>query len=496
MLSPEERWGELFEAVQLAQVFPDGKTFVDCEPKYPAEQILANYAAAKTEPEFHLRAFVLEHFALPPAYGADFEADSSRSMSEHIRSLWPVLTRQPDEEGAGSLLSLPYPYIVPGGRFREIYYWDSYFTMLGLAADGELEMMEHMVNNFAYLIDEVGFIPNGNRTYFMTRSQPPFFSSMVALLAEHKGPATYVNYLPQLLREYEFWMRGAEEVSEKTPALEHVVRMPDGPLLNRYYDRSATPRPESYREDVATAEEQGGDAAQLFLDIRAACESGWDFSGRWFADSQSLATIHTTEIIPVDLNALLYHLEQSIARGYQQKLDEGKAALFEKKANQRQAALQQYCWDEATGFFCDYDFKAARFTPVLSMAGVYPLFFQIATDQQAARVADKLAADFLRPGGYTSTLITTGQQWDAPNGWAPLQWMAYQGLINYQQQELAGKGRDHWLANNRRVYANTTKMVEKYDVENIEAEAGGGEYPLQDGFGWSNGVAQALLKTV
>jgi len=496
MLSPEERWGELFEAVQLAQVFPDGKTFVDCEPKYPAEQILSNYAAAKTESEFHLRAFVLEHFALPPAYGADFEADPGRSMSEHIRSLWPLLTRQPDEEGAGSLLSLPYPYIVPGGRFREIYYWDSYFTMLGLAADGELEMMEHMVNNFAYLIDQVGFIPNGNRTYFITRSQPPFFSSMVALLAEHKGAATYVNYLPQLLREYEFWMRGEEEVSEKTPAFEHVVRMPDGQLLNRYYDLSATPRPESYREDVETAEEQGGDAAQLFLDIRAACESGWDFSGRWFSDSQSLATIHTTEIIPVDLNALLYHLEQSIARGYQQKLDEGQAALFQEKANQRKAAIQAYCWDEATGFYRDYDFQARRFTPVLSMAGVYPLFFQIATDQQAARVADKLAADFLRPGGYTSTLITTGQQWDAPNGWAPLQWIAYQGLINYQYQELADKGRDHWLANNRRVYANTTKMVEKYDVENIEAEAGGGEYPLQDGFGWSNGVAQALLQTV
>ena len=155
--------------------------------------------------------------------------------------------------------------------------------------------------------------------------------------------------------------------------------------------------------------------------------------------------------------------------------------------------MQQYCWDEANGFYRDYDFKAGRFTPVLSMAGV---FFQMASDQQAIRVADKLAADFLRPGGYTSTLINTGQQWDAPNGWAPLQWMAYRGLLNYGHQELAQKGRDQWLVNNRRVYENTTKMVEKYDVENIEAEAGGGEYPLQDGFGWSNGVAQALLKTV
>lgn len=496
MLSPEERWGELFEAVQLAQVFPDGKTFVDCEPKYPAEQILLNYAKAKKQSEFSLRAFVSEHFSLPPAYGSDFIANADRSMSEHIRSLWPVLTRQPDEEGEGSLLPLPFPYIVPGGRFREIYYWDSYFTMLGLAADGEEEMMAHMVNNFAYLIDQVGFIPNGNRTYFLTRSQPPFFSSMVALLAEHKGGDTYVQYLPQLLREYDFWMHGQDKVDANTPAFEHVVRMPDGQLLNRYYDRSATPRPESYREDVATAEEQGGDAAQLFLDIRAACESGWDFSGRWFADSQSLASIHTTEIVPVDLNALLYHLEQCIALGYQQKLDEGQAALFQEKANRRKAAVQQYCWDEATGFFRDYDFKAAQFTPVLSMAGAYPLFFQMATEQQAARVADKLGKEFLRPGGYTSTLITTGQQWDAPNGWAPLQWMAYKGLLNYQHHALAEKGRDCWLANNRRVYENNTKMVEKYDVENIETEAGGGEYPLQDGFGWSNGVAQALLKTV
>lgn len=495
MQSPEDRWGELFIAVQLGEVFDDGKTFVDCEPRHATEAIMSDYQKRKDKTDFDLSAFVTEHFQLPKAYGSDFVADPQRTMSEHISSLWPVLTRQPDEPGTGSLLRLPKPYIVPGGRFREIYYWDSYFTMLGLAVDGKLDMIEHMVDNFAYLIDTVGFIPNGNRTYFLGRSQPPFFSSMVGLLATHRGENTYVNYLPQLLREYDFWMRGSEGVKAGKEAVEHVVRVGEEQILNRYYDQNASPRPESYREDVETAAATDRDAAQLYLDLRAACESGWDFSSRWLADAKTLETIHTTDIIPVDLNALLYHLEQSIARAYELKLDEGQAAAFSERAEHRRAAIQTYCWDETTGFYRDYNFRTQTFTPVLSMAAAYPLFFQMAEPAQAARVAEKLASDFLRPGGYTSTLLETGQQWDLPNGWAPLQWIAYQGLTNYGHHELAKRGRDQWLANNERVYANTTKMVEKYDVANIDSEAGGGEYPLQDGFGWSNGVAQALLRT-
>ena len=142
----------------------------------------------------------------------------------------------------------------------------------------------------------------------------------------------------------------------------------------------------------------------------------------------------------------------------------------------------------------DYDFKKEASTPVLSLAGLFPLFFEMAEKGQAASVAEIVASDFLKPGGVVSTLNETGQQWDAPNGWAPLQWVTIQGLRNYGHAELAGTIKDRWVALNIKVYKNTGKMVEKYNVQDLSLEAGGGEYPVQDGFGWTNGVLLRLLQ--
>ena len=250
-MPPNERFEDLFEQAQLLKIFPDGKTFVDCTPKFTTDQIMANYAAEKNKADFNLKDFVLKHFDIPKQYASGFEADTSQSVAAHINSLWPILTRQPDEANPGSLISLPNAYIVPGGRFGEIYYWDSYFTMLGLQAANKTDI-ENMVNNFAYIIDKVGFIPNGNRTYFLTRSQPPFFARMVQILAEQKGDNTIVTYLPQLTKEYNYWMDGLDQVSADNPTNKKVVRMPDGSILNRYFDKGDFPRAESYREDVET----------------------------------------------------------------------------------------------------------------------------------------------------------------------------------------------------------------------------------------------------
>jgi alpha,alpha-trehalase len=492
-LPPNERWAGLFEAVQLGGVFPDGKTFVDCEPKFPTDQIMAAYRAAKADPAFDLRAFVLENFDLPPDYGADFDPDMDNDISQHISALWPILTRQPDEPSTGSLLRLPHPYIVPGGRFREVYYWDSYFTMLGLQVDGQVDLIENMVKNFAHLIDQVGFIPNGNRSYYLTRSQPPFFPCMVQLLADIRDSSVYATYLPQLRKEYDFWMAGSAQANAQTPDVQHVVFLGEGQILNRYYDKGDYPRAESYKEDVETAKASGQDPKTIYRHLRSGAESGWDFSSRWLADGQNLATIHTTDIIPVDLNALLYNMERVLAQAYTIAGDAANATDFAAKADARKAALDAYCWDAEEGFYRDYDFKARAFTPVLSMAAAYPLFFEMSTPQQAVQVAKLLDMRFLRDGGFTSTLRQTGQQWDEPNGWAPLQWMAYRGLKNYGHDALAHTARDRWIANNIRVYENTAKMVEKYNINDMTLEAGGGEYPVQDGFGWSNGVLQRML---
>jgi alpha,alpha-trehalase len=491
--SPMELYGDLMIDVQMAGVFPDGKTFVDCTPKIPILEIRKKYKEMKGQPEFHLKAFVLEHFEVPNPYASGFVTDSERSVEEHINALWPVLTREPDEYQVGTLIPLPNPYIVPGGRFGEIYYWDSYFTMLGLQASNKVEMIENMVDNFSYLIDTVGFIPNGNRTYFLTRSQPPFYAAMIQLLAEEKGEAMYKTYLPQLEKEYAFWMDGLTSVSASKPAEKHVVRLKDGSILNRYYDTGGFPRAEMYKDDAETAMQSGRPANEIYADIRAACESGWDFSSRWFKDPQHLHTIHTTDIIPVDLNALLYNLERTLEQAHKLAGNEEEASLYRQRAQQRLAALQAFCWNEEQGYFRDYDFKRDTFTSVPSLAGMYPLFFEMATQVQADSVAAVVERDFLKPGGVVSTLNHNGQQWDAPNGWAPLQWISIQGLYNYNQNGLADEIKRRWVALNKKVYQNTGKMVEKYNVEDLSLEAGGGEYPVQDGFGWTNGVLLRLL---
>ncbi len=160
-------------------------------------------------------------------------------------------------------------------------------------------MIHHMVDNFAWLIDTVGFIPNGNRTYYLGRSQPPFFSLMVRIVEENEGVEAALRYLPQLEREYDFWMNE-----------ERAVKMPEGEMMNRYFDNYPRPRPESYREDIETSQHSPRESAAVWQDLRAAAESGWDFSSRWLDDPMDLSTIRTTSIIPVDLNALLFHLEK------------------------------------------------------------------------------------------------------------------------------------------------------------------------------------------
>jgi neutral trehalase len=189
-------------------------------------------------------------------------------VKEHIDNLWPVLTREPqDHIPWSSLLALPQSYIVPGGRFSETYYWDSYFTMLGLAESGREDLLKCMADNFAWMIEIYGHIPNGNRTYYLSRSQPPVFALMVELF-EEDGVRGAKRYLDHLKMEYSFWMDGAESLIPNQ-AYRHVVRMPDGSLLNRYWDDRDTPRDESWREDVETAKHSGRPPNEVYRDLRA-----------------------------------------------------------------------------------------------------------------------------------------------------------------------------------------------------------------------------------
>ena len=484
--------GELFERVQLGKIFTDSKTFVDCTPKHELAFIQERYEEQKKEPGFNLSFFVHEYFIEPKSTASGYESDTSQPVKEHLESLWNVLTRQPATTN-DSLVDLPDAYIVPGGRFREIYYWDSYFTMLGLQVSGRVEMIQDMINNFSYLVDRFGYIPNGNRTYFLGRSQPPFFACMIKVLAEEKGEDVLMEYLPQLEKEYEFWMAGINDVSEQAVTINRVVLLPDGAILNHYWDANDFPRPEAYAEEIELSA-SSGDKKTLYRHLRAACESGWDFSSRWFKDVKDFSTIHACDIIPVDLNCLLFHLEQTIAEGYALAGNKEDAKRFIALAASRKNAINKYCWNEEKGFYFDHDYVSHHQKKSLSLAAAFPLFFNIASPAQAGKIAQNLELHFLKSGGLISTTETTFQQWDAPNGWAPLQWIAIAGLRNYGHDELAKEIAGRWMDINEKVYRETGKMMEKYNVVATDTTAGGGEYPAQDGFGWTNGVYLALEK--
>jgi len=484
--SPQELYGPLFEAVQLERVFPDSKTFVDMIPREPPAAIMAAWRAERPTSRAALSAFVARHFSTANA------VHPHPTMREHIRALWPILAHPPlaVPEGA-SALPLGATSIVPGGRYQEFYYWDTYFTMLGLKADGQQALIDNMLANFTSLIERYGHIPNGTRTYYLSRSQPPYYALMLDL-SDNRDPALARQRLAALRKEHVYWMAGAGCIGS-AGACQHVVRMPDGSLLNRYWDARDTPRDESYAEDRATsAAAAPRPASEVNRDLRAAAESGWDFGSRWLADGRTLSTIHTTDIVPVDLNSLMWNMERSIARRCAAIGDLACARDFTRRAEARKAAMTKYLWASKEDRFADYDRKARTSTPVISAALLEPLFVGLATPEQAHAMAQLTEAKLVGPGGLRTSLSRTGQQWDAPNGWAPLQWVAIDGLERYGEGKLARDIARRWFDTVAAFYVDTGRLIEKYDVEERKA-GGGGEYAVQDGFGWTNGVTAALM---
>jgi alpha,alpha-trehalase len=210
------------------------------------------------------------------------------------------------------------------------------------------------------------------------------------------------------------------------------------------------------------------------------------------ADGHSLTSLETTKIVPVDLNSLLFGMERAIAQGCERLRELACRDEFTGRAERRRRAIDRYLWDSARGEYLDLDWRTGRKLDHPSAAMLYPLFVGAASHDQARRVALKVRSRLLAPGGLRTTTQRTGQQWDAPNGWAPLQWIAVDGLRSYGEIGLAREIATRWIATVERTYRETGKLVEKYDVDEVKP-GGGGEYPLQDGFGWTNGVTRALL---
>ncbi len=515
--TPDKIYGQLFLDVQNGNVFPDSKTFVDCTPKRKVRDIMYDYGLAKGS-GLDLKKFVADNFNMPigpPAYDNIMQ---EKDVAKHIKSLWSVLKRDADKSMEGSsLLGLPNEYIVPGGRFREIYYWDSYFTMLGLKESGEEQMIESMIDNFTFLINTYGHIPNGNRSYYISRSQPPFFCMMVELLASIKGDAVYKKYLPSMQKEYDYWMEGAATL-KIGKSFKRVTKLKDGTILNRYWDDLDIPRQEGFVEDTKTADAASTEKMMtmrfasneamvafktesdknIFKNLRAGACSGWDFSSRWFVDPNKISTIQILDIAPIDLNSLMYKMETILSKSYQLTKQKNLQTKFSTLSNKRLKSIEKYFFSKTIKFYSDYNFVENNTTDISTAAALYPLNF-ITKNQKSFTTIGVAAKKFvekylLKDGGIVSTPNNTGQQWDAPNGWAPQQWMVIAGLENCNQKVLAKDIAMRWIKLNNDVYLRTNKLMEKYNVVDLKLEAGGGEYPSQDGFGWTNGVLLALIK--
>jgi alpha,alpha-trehalase len=486
--SPADLFGDLLTEVQLRRLHPDGKTFVDAVPLRRTADIMADFERLERS-DAAIRSFVSENFRLPsPA--AVHSAHGERDLRRYITSIWPELIRAPAVATEdGSLLATDGPYVVPGGRFVEFYYWDSYFSLLGLIRDGHEELAKSIVDNVTSVIEQHGHVPNGTRSYYLGRSQPPLYFAMTQLVPA-VTPSAARRRLDAMIAEHRFWMRDAETLAPGQTA-SRVVRMPDGALLNRYWDDRDTPRDESFYEDVSTASASSQPPASVYRALRAGAESGWDFSSRWCAEGGTLATIRTQHVVPIDLNALLFGLETAIVRASEALYEHDTALRFSKVAKARRLALHRWLWSEDE-FFADYDLIENRTRDQLTAATLVPLFTGVATRSQAARIARATDRHLVGPGGLRTTLIETGEQWDWPNGWAPLQWIAFAGLHRYGHRRLADKIARRWVETVDGEFQRSGWIHEKYDVEQRRGGAGG-EYAPQLGFGWTNGVTAALI---
>jgi len=518
--------GSLLAAVQNGKIFGDCKHFVDMPLKTNAETTLAAWEIllksvenAQIDP-VALSNFVQEHFEQPGGEledhePSDFNAEEQfpdiidpnfRSWAQELHKKWPTLCRRVSEKVLSdpnrySLIPLPKPFVVPGGRFREMYYWDSFFTIKGLLASRMFATVRGMIENMGHLIDVYGFVPNGNRVYYLNRSQPPLLTWCVhAYYLATKDVEFVRSAMSWLEKEMNFFTTNKK------------FSRPDWKsYLFRYHVVAQGPRPESYREDVESAEHIQDllEKCRLWGDIAAAAESGRDFSARWFENNPEsgpmagkMGSTRTSSILPVDLNSIICGNLKIFAEFYS-LLDnpEASAHSLEQYELMRET-IHKVFWNEEHGCWFDWDIITQKHINIYFDTNFFPLFTGCTHDGfDGKSIVDYLAkAGVLAfPGGVPSSLITSGQQWDFPNAWAPTTWVIINGLRAAGQTELAKTIAEKWIKKNYVMWKNNGgRMYEKYNVASgcfKNAGGIGGEYEVQEGFGWTNGVILDLLKT-
>ncbi len=397
----------------------------------------------------------------------------SEKVKKYISENWDKCIKyNPNDDG--TLIGLPYPYTVPAvGHFDEMYYWDTYFTNIGLIIDGRAEQAKYNVDNMLYLVNQYGFMPNGNRTYYLNRSQPPFLSCMVRDVYEYYKDMVWLFSAYEILkREYEFWQ---------------TKRCSDMGL--NHYDDDGKLSEDEYRDIAAGCANRTGlnpdiPTHDLVRHYMSNCESGWDMNPRWDYDGYNFAA--------VDLNSLLFMMENNMGF-FADELKNGEAGIWNECAEKRRALMLEKM-DNGEGVLLDYNIVTGKQSDVFSAASFYPLFAGLAEKRHAEAMIknlDRLESEY---GILTCEKndVEGIFQWDYPNGWACLQYIAIVGFDKYGYTEEAKRIAEKYIRLADKVFNETGNLWEKYDVVNGSVVVGC-EYETPPMMGWSAGVYLAAL---
>ncbi|XP_057670546.1 trehalase-like [Diorhabda carinulata] len=523
--SPVYCQGDLLHVVQTAKIFNDSKTFVDMVMINPVNETLQKFQTMMNENDDNpsrdqIQKFVFENFKsigeLEEWFPRDFKKEPKiikeiqdpviRVFAQNIINIWPTLTRKVsyhvfDHPETHSLIPVEHPFIIPGGRFKEYYYWDSYWILKGLLLSDMLETAKGLVQNLLSMVERFGFIPNGGRIYYLNRSQPPLLSLMVADYVKFSKDFEFIRQnINTLDKEIQFWLN---------KRLAKITKDGKQYELAHYDSESDTPRPESYLEDIETclllkSEEE---RYECYTDLKGGAESGWDFSSRWLFDKKGYPTgnltyINTRRNIPADLNAFLYKAFNVMYK-FNLILQNDQMAKFYLDCMERwKLAIENILWNEEDGTWYDYDLKlekqrkyyfASNLTPL--WAGAFDESQRLEKGRRSVKYLKKMGIDQYR-GGIPTSLFPTGQQWDFPNAWSPYQNLIIIGLEKSgdpEAQELAEHLAHIWVNSNIKAFHENKVMFEKYSAESSGHFGGGGEYHIQAGFGWSNGCILELI---
>ena len=385
-------YGDLLHKVQMSHIFNDSKTYVDMPTKLSENLVLENFEKLNLNPsKTEIANFLKENFHsvgydliqteptdwIPNPSYLDLLNKNETSLiqlGEKLNMEWKNLLRKFDHtklciDCASSAIETNNSFVVPGGRFIEYYYWDTYFVIEALITSQMFSTSKGIIGNFLDIVKHQGFVPNGARVYYLNRSQPPLliqmFYAYYSATNDHRFLLDSIDLLDQ---EYDYWMKNKFVVYQKNEKAY---------VLNSYNVTSSIPRPESYREDFLNAN-QGSNPTGYYSNVMSAAESGWDFSSRWFENPQDIKTISITDIIPVDLNAIMFRNEFILSDLHRILNNTYKSLEYELAMKRREEAINEVLWDENIETWADLNIHTNRLhTNFLYVTDLSPLWFGV-----------------------------------------------------------------------------------------------------------------------